>query len=75
MEASPVIRWLRLAPHFLGRLAKEVRLLRCRTKIAHEFLRELRRQVAIAQIDVSVRVSLATKGRSETHRLSPPKAA
>ena len=73
-DTSPVFRWLRLAPHYLGRLAQEVRLLRCRTETAHELLRELRKQVASARIDVGVKVSLATRGKFETHRLSPPKA-
>lgn len=68
-------RWLRLAPHYLGRLGQGTRLLRCRTAVAREFLRRVQEQVALKQIDTQVEIALSSGGHCEQRRLLPGSTA
>jgi hypothetical protein len=67
-------RWLRLAPRYLGRISHGVRLLRCQTETARQFLERVREQVTSGEIPVSVEVRLSGQGDSKLHRFSPPQA-
>lgn len=70
-EAWSALRWLRLAPRYLGRKTYGTRLLRCDSEIAKGFLSEVREQVAQGAIAVPVEVHLSSGSHSELHLLSP----
>lgn len=70
-EAWAALRWLRLAPHYLGRMTNGTRLLRCDAEVAKGFLREVRKRVAQGAIAVPVEVHLSSGSHSELHLLSP----
>jgi hypothetical protein len=70
-ETWSALRWLRLAPRYLGRMANGVRLLRCDSGVATGFLSEVREQVAKGAISVPVEVHLSSGSHSELHLLSP----
>lgn len=73
-ETPSACRWLRLAPRYLGRMAQGVRLLRCQTRTARQFLDRVREQVASGEIAVPVEVRLSGQGDTRLHRFSPPQA-
>ena len=50
-------RWLRLAPRYLGRLAGNVRVLRCPTIAAHAIAERMRASVQVGEIPVRVRIN------------------
>lgn len=64
-------RWLRLAPRYLGRLGQGNRILRCRTVVAHEFVRRVQEQVAQKEIDAQVEIGLSNGGHCERRTYSP----
>ena len=51
-------RWLRLAPRYLGRMARGVRVLRCEAGVAEEFVGRVRTAVAGGEIGVEVEVGV-----------------
>jgi hypothetical protein len=57
-EGYAVRRWLRLAPRYLGRLAHDVRVLRCQPAIAKDFVSRVEGAVNRGEIAVEVRVDL-----------------
>jgi urocanate hydratase len=57
-EDGAARRWLRLAPRYLGRLAQDVRLLRCSQSSAAHFIEEVRERVERGEIGVAVKVKL-----------------
>ena len=71
-EAFAARRWLRLAPRYLGRMAQGVRLLRCPTDTALDFVERAREQVASGEIAVAVEIRLDGQGDSGLHRFIPP---
>lgn len=73
-EVWAALRWLRLSPRYLGRLAQEVRLLRCQTNTALCFVERVRSQVENCEIVVPVEIRLSGVGDSRMHRLVPPPA-
>lgn len=50
------LRWLRLSPRYLGRMARETRLLRCETETARRFDERVREQMADGTIAVPVEI-------------------
>lgn len=64
-------RWLRSAPRYLGRAGQGMRLLRCRTNVAREFLRRVEDQVTRGEIETQVEFSMAWGGQSEECRFAP----
>ena len=59
MEGNAVaLRWLRLAPRYLGRMARNLRLLRCTNAEAESFFVRAREAVLLGQIGVEVRIAL-----------------
>jgi urocanate hydratase len=73
-EADAAQRWLRLAPRYLGRMAQGVRLLRCPTDTALDFVERVREQVASGEIAAAVEIRLGGQGDSGLHRFIPPQA-
>lgn len=67
-------RWLRLSPRYLGRLARQVHLLRSKTCTARCFVERVRQQVENCEIVVPVEIRLSGQGDSKVHRLIPPPA-
>jgi hypothetical protein len=72
--AGSALRWLRLAPRYLGRAAQNLRLLRCNREFATRFIEQVRESVAQGQIGVPVEIHIESGGQLETHRF-PPNAA
>jgi hypothetical protein len=70
-EAWSALRWLRLSPRYLGRLAQGVRLLRCESDVARCFHEQVREQMAQGTISVPVEIHLSSGSQSELHLLSP----
>jgi urocanate hydratase len=59
MEGNAVaLRWLRLAPRYLGRMARNLRLLRCTNAEAESFFVQAREAVLLGEIGVEVRIAL-----------------
>jgi hypothetical protein len=70
-DEAAALRWLRLAPRYLGRMAQGVRLVRCREKSAARFLEELRLGTESCEIAVETEVRQETGGQVSVHRLVP----
>jgi len=68
-ENWPARRWLRLAPRYLGRLAKGTRLLSCHQAIASEFIERVRGQVDSGEIGVPVEMQLRDPGQQPERSL------
>ena len=64
-------RWLCLAPRYLGRLARNRRLLRCHEETARRFLEQARQGVERSEIGVEVEVQLIRNGETGQHRFAP----
>jgi hypothetical protein len=62
-------RWLRLAPRYLGRLAKGVRLQACGPVFAQKFADEIRNQVDSGEISVPVEMQLRGPGTQSERSL------
>ena len=58
-------RWLQLAPRYLGRMAKGLRLLRCDEETAARFCEEIRQRVERGEIGVSVALGQGRNGKME----------
>ena len=65
-------RWLRLAPRYLGRMAQDVRVLRCGESAAAHFLERVRDEVESGEIGVRVELKLGREGQSEQYSFAPP---
>jgi hypothetical protein len=71
-EAGAARRWLRLAPRYLGRMAQNVRVLRCSESAAAYFLERVRDEVESGEIGVRVELRLSREGQSEQYSFAPP---
>lgn len=71
-ETWRTLRWLRLSPRYLGKLAEGVRLLRCEKDAALEFLHRVQESVARGEIGAQVDVRLSSGGHSQLHQFIPP---
>jgi hypothetical protein len=65
-------RWLRLAPRYLGRLAKGMRALNCLAESADRFVERARFAIARGEIDVAVELQTTVNGVQRQDRYSPP---
>jgi hypothetical protein len=65
-------RWLRLAPRYLGRMAQDVRVLRCSKSAAANFLDRMREEVESGEIGAAVEIKLFGEGRAERFSFTPP---
>lgn len=65
-------RWLRLAPRYLGRMAQDVRVLRCSESAAANFRERMREEVESGVIGVAVEIKLFGEGRAERLCFTPP---
>lgn len=63
-------RWLSNAPRCLGRRAQGMRLLRCPTEVAHDFLGRVREMMTAGLLDVAVDINLSSCGDLEYHRIA-----
>jgi hypothetical protein len=70
-DAWTARRWLRLAPRYLGRLAKGVRVLSCESHAAEEFVARVRLGVARGEIGVPVEIQAHRRGLCDLHQFSP----
>ncbi len=70
--AAAAIRWLRLAPRYLGRMAQGARLLRCDEKTAARFRKQVQEQVERAEIGVTVNLTLSLKEQPKRYSFAPP---
>jgi len=70
-EAWEARRWLRLAPRFLGRLARGVRVLRCEPNAAGDFVARVELAFLRREIGVPVEVEVLRRGMSERYRFAP----
>jgi hypothetical protein len=73
-EMGSALRWLRLAPRYLGRIVEGIHLLRCETGVASDFLGRVKREVASGRISVSVEIVVGSCGESTRYRFSPSAA-
>jgi hypothetical protein len=64
-------RWVRLAPRFLGRMARAIRALRCEPEVAEKFVRRAELATFRGEIGVPVEIEVTRKGVSERRRFSP----
>jgi hypothetical protein len=55
-SAQVARRWLHLAPRYMGRLARNVRVLRCSTPAANRIAQRMRAGVASGEIPIVVRI-------------------
>lgn len=72
--AGSALRWLRLAPLYLGRSAQNLRLLRCDRESVPRFIEQVREQLAQGEIAVPVEIQTLSGYQSETYRFSPSSA-
>jgi hypothetical protein len=70
-DAWPERRWVRLAPRFLGRMARGVRALHCEPDAAKEIVARLEMADFRGEIGIPVEIRLTRRGVSEQHRFSP----
>jgi len=72
--AQSALRWLRLAPRYLGRTAQHLRLVRCSPGIAPQFIGKVRELVEAGEIGVPVEIQIFSGDQSQTHRFQPKAA-
>jgi len=72
--AQSALRWLRLAPRYLGRTAQRLRLVRCSPGSAPQFIGNVREQVEAGEIPVPVEIQIFSGDQSQTHRVQPKAA-
>jgi len=65
VEAASARRWLRLAPRYLGRLARGSRLLVCHPDVPAEFIERARRCVEAREIPVPVEIQVTRSGTND----------
>ncbi len=66
-------RWLRLAPRFLGRLSRNVRVLSCDPKAAQELVERFQTSVLRGEIGAEVEISLTIGHQTAQQALSLPR--
>ena len=66
-------RWVRLAPRYLGRLAKGVRLLVNDRRFAASFTERVQERVESGEIAVPVEIRVSLPSGGEVHQISPKK--
>jgi Urocanase Rossmann-like domain len=64
-------RWLRLAPRFLGRMARGIHVLRCAPDAADAFVKRVELADLRCELGVPVEIEITRRGVSERHRFSP----
>jgi hypothetical protein len=69
-ESSAALRWLRLAPRYLGRLAHSFRVLRCQKDAARAFIARVQSAVECGEIGVEVQIVL--NNSEKVIRFQPP---
>jgi urocanate hydratase len=69
---TPGRRWLRLAPRYVGRMAENLRLMRCDDRAANHFIERVREKVERAEIGVPVYLTLIRNGQPEMFSFAPP---
>jgi hypothetical protein len=64
-------RWLRTAPHFLGRLSRGMRLMSADREFAARFIGRVRGLAGSGEIAVGVEIRSHSRGMEYTHRFEP----
>lgn len=64
-------RWLRLAPRYLGRLARGIRVLRCEPDTAQKFVARVDLAFMRREIGVPVEIEVTRHDISDRHRFAP----
>jgi urocanate hydratase len=64
-------RWLRLASRYLGRMARDVRVLRCNEQTAVRFQQEIREQMERGEIGVTVDLRQSRDGQTALSSFAP----
>ncbi len=64
-------RWLRMAPRYLGRLGRGVRVLSCESGIARECVERMAEKVKSGEIGAAVQVNLSTSENSSMYQFKP----
>jgi hypothetical protein len=70
-DAWAARRWLRLAPRYLGRLAREIRVLISDREFAASFVGQVREQVLQGGIGVPLQVQVSHPDGNEEYRFAP----
>jgi hypothetical protein len=70
-SAAAQRRWLRLAPRYLGRLARSARLLQSDHEFAARFLAQVRDRFQLAQIGAVVDIYISDRSLCNKHRFAP----
>jgi hypothetical protein len=70
-ESLAARRWLRLAPRYLGRLARGLRMFHCELVVAKEFVARVQGAVEGGEIGEEVQISLTTDEETFLFRPSP----
>jgi hypothetical protein len=73
--ADAAVRWLRLAPRYLGRLAQGVHIVRCNPETANDFIQAAQNAVNRGEIAVQVRIAMkeSLNGSEDSFVLQPPR--
>jgi len=64
-------RWIRLAPRFLGRMARGMHTVRCDVSVAAEFVARIDQAFVRDEVSVPVEIRVMRRGVSDTHRFAP----
>jgi urocanate hydratase len=65
-ETASARRWLRLAPRYLGRMARNLRLLRCNNESAARFQKQIQELVEREEIGVAVELWICRSEQTES---------
>jgi hypothetical protein len=68
-------RWLKLAPRYLGRMAKGVRFLVLDRAFAASFVSQVRARVESGEIQVPVEIRTTFEGGNDEHHFAPAKSS
>ena len=71
-DAWEARRWLRLAPRYMGRLAKGLRPLVCDRDASADFIERVRRSVEAGEVPVPVEIQVLRGSTHDVHHLVPP---
>jgi urocanate hydratase len=71
-EPASARRWIRLAPRYLGRLAQNLRLLRCSNETAAIIREQIQQQVTRGEIGVLVELWISSAEHFESCCFTPP---
>jgi hypothetical protein len=73
-DAWAARRWLRLAPRYLGRIARTTHAVTCSPKIASSIIERVQKKVESGEISVSVEIRCRdARGHEEKHNFEPEK--